>query len=136
MSKTTKGAPVQGFIKKQNNKVILIMTIRRAFADIFWFTLFHEIAHFINGDSKQKFLDFESVENSRESKADTFAQNILIDKNAYQNFIKSKDFSLNSINAFANKQKILPSIIIGRLQKDKYLKWSDYSDQIKKYEIM
>ena len=58
------------------------------------------------------------------------------DKNAYQNFIKSKDFSLNSINAFANKQKILPSIIIGRLQKDKYLKWSDYSDQIKKYEIM
>ena len=41
------GAPVQGFIKKIDNKIILSMTIRRSFADEFWFTLFHEIGHFI-----------------------------------------------------------------------------------------
>lgn len=132
-----KGAPVQGFIKTNpDGKTIISLTFRQKRADIFWFTLFHEIAHFINGDSKQKFLDFESVENFRETKADTFAQNILIDKNAYQDFIRANDFSLKSINTFSKNQNILSSIIIGRLQKDKYLKWSDYSDQIKKYEIM
>ena len=132
-----KGAPVQGFIKTNpEGKTIISLTFRQKRADVFWFTLFHEIAHFINGDSKQKFLDFESVENFRETKADTFSQNILIDKNAYQYFIRANDFSLKSINTFSKNQNILSSIIIGRLQKDKYLKWSDYSEQIEKYEIM
>lgn len=42
-------SPVQGFIRKNDNKIILSMTIRRAFADEFWFTLFHEIGHLLNG---------------------------------------------------------------------------------------
>lgn len=132
-----KGAPVQGYIRTaQDGKTTICMTFRQKRADIFWFTLFHEIAHFINGDSKQKFIDFESTENSRETKADIFAQNTLIDKSAYQAFIKTNNFSLNSINSFSKKQNILPTILIGRLQKEKFLNWSDYSEQIKKYEIL
>lgn len=134
---TFKGAPVQGYIKTaQNEKTTICMTFRQKRADIFWFTLFHEIAHFINGDSKQKFIDFESTENSRELKADIFAQNTLINKSAYQAFIKTNNFSLNSINSFSKKQNILPAILIGRLQKEKFLNWSDYSEQIKKYEFL
>lgn len=134
---TFKGVPVQGFIKTNpEGKTIISLTFRQKRADIFWFTLFHEIAHFINGDSKQRFIDFESVENARETKADIFAQNILIDKSAYQNFLRANDFTLNSINSFSKEQNILPAILIGRLQKEKYLNWSDYSEQIKKYEIM
>lgn len=130
-----KGAPVQGYIKTaQDGKTTICMTFRQKRADIFWFTLFHEIAHFINGDSKQKFIDFESVGNTRESKADLFAQNSLIDKEAYQNFVNEQNFSLSSINDFSKKQNILPSIMIGRLQKDAHLKWSDYPEQIAKYE--
>ena len=130
-----KGAPVQGFIKTNpDGKTIISLTFRQKRADVFWFTIFHEIAHFINGDSKQKFLDFESVENDKEIKADYFAQNALIDKNSYEDFIKSNNFSLNSINTFAKSQKILPAILIGRLQKEKYLKWSEYSEQLEKYE--
>ena len=51
-----------------------------------------------------------------------------------EDFIKSNNFSLNSINTFAKSQKILPAILIGRLQKEKYLKWSEYSEQLEKYE--
>lgn len=73
-----KGAPVQGFIKTNpDNKTIICMTPCEKRADGFWFTLFHEIGHFINGDAKQRFIDFESVENEREIKADLFAQTIL-----------------------------------------------------------
>ena len=130
-----KGAPVQGYIKTaQDGKTTICMTFRQKRADIFWFTLFHEIAHFINGDSKQKFIDFESTENSRELKADIFAQNSLIDKEAYQNFVNEQNFSLSSIKDFSKKQNILPTILIGRMQKDSYLKWSDYPEQIVKYE--
>lgn len=132
-----KGAPVQGFIKTgQDGKTIISMTFRQNRADIFWFTLFHEIAHFVNGDSKQKFIDFESTENAREIKADLFSQNILINKNDYQNFIKENNFSLKAINSFAKTQNILPAIVIGRLQKENYLNWSDFTDKIVKYERM
>ena len=130
-----KGAPVQGYIKTaQDGKTIICMTFRQKRADIFWFTLFHEIAHFINGDSKQKFIDFESTENSRETKADIFAQNKLIEKDDYQYFVSKHNFSLNSIKEFSKKQNILPAILIGRMQKEQYLKWTDYPEQIIKYE--
>ena len=130
-----KGAPVQGYIKTtQNGKTAICMTFRQKRADIFWFTLFHEIAHFINGDSKQKFIDFESTENSRELKADLFAQNTLIEQDEYQNFISEQNFTLNSIKEFSKKQNILPAILIGRMQKEKLLKWTDYPEQIVKYE--
>ena len=130
-----KGAPVQGYIKTaQNGKTAICMTFRQKRADIFWFTLFHEIAHFINGDSKQKFIDFESTENSKELKADLFAQNTLIEQDDYQNFISEHNFTLNSIKDFSKKQNILPAILIGRMQNEKLLKWTDYSEQIVKYE--
>ena len=44
------GAPVQGFIKKKEKRIILCMTIRQSYAYIFWFTLFHEIGNILIGD--------------------------------------------------------------------------------------
>src|SRR5665647_232478 len=42
------GAPVQGFIKQtESGKMVLCMTLRHGYADRFWFTLFHEIAHIL-----------------------------------------------------------------------------------------
>lgn len=132
-----KKVPVQGFIKSsQEGKTIIAMTFRQCRSDIFWFTLFHEIGHFINGDSKQKFIDFESAENVKETKANLFAENTLIEKNAYCNFVNAQNFSLSAIKAFAKTQNILPAIVIGRLQNDSYLKWSDFTDEIVKYEKM
>ena len=70
------GAPVQGFIRKNDNKIILSMTIRRAFADEFWFTLFHEIGHLLNGDiAGNQFIDYADSKSNMEEKADEFASN-------------------------------------------------------------
>ena len=131
-----KGAPVQGFIKYMgNNKTILCMTFRQKRADIFWFTLFHEIGHIINGDAKQKFIDFESVENERELKADAFAQNILLDKQRYKLFKKQGNYSLQAIIQFAEEQQVLPCIVVGRLKKEKILSWSAYNSVQKTYVV-
>lgn len=129
-----KGAPVQGFIKHiSESKTILAMTFRQKKADIFWFTFFHEIGHLLNGDGKKKFIDFESVENVQEKKADEFVENELLNKQEYANFLRKSDFSLQSIKEFAKEQNVLPCIVIGRLQKEKYLKWSDYTEEMIMY---
>lgn len=61
------------FKKTEDGALILCMTLRQKFADIFWFTLFHEIAHILNGDTKHEFIDFDSVSGDMEAKADSMA---------------------------------------------------------------
>lgn len=118
VSKTTKGAPVQGFIKKQNNKVILIMTIRRAFADIFWFTLFHEIGHLINGDCETQLIDYEFTDSLKEKAADNYAKNVLINEKEFTEFLDNKNYTEATINKLAKSNNVLPCIVIGRLEKE------------------
>ena len=112
------GAPVQGFIKKNDDRVILCMTIRKSFSDIFWFTLFHEIAHLVNNDFEDKYIDYSFVDSENEKKADEFASNILINKDDFDNFIKNNKINISSVRSFAKSQNVLPGIVIGRIQND------------------
>ena len=130
-----KGAPVQGFIKKTDNeKLILCMTIRNSFADIFWFTLFHEIAHIINGDARSIFIDFDSISNEIELKADKFARNTLIPLNDFKKFVAKENYSLGAIKEFAEKCKVSSFIIIGRLMKENLISWDNYSSERTRYK--
>lgn len=124
-----KGAPVQGFIKRTDDeKMLLCVTLRQAFADIFWFTLFHEIAHILNGDVKTYFCDFDFKKDEIEKQADRFASETLIDENEIQSFLQQSDFSLDAINHFALREKVPPFIVVGRLQKEGVIDYSKYSE--------
>lgn len=130
-----KGAPVQGFIKKTDDeKLILCMTIRQNRADIFWFTLFHEIGHIINEDIKQRFIDFSSTQSDMEAKADAFARDVLMNAQDYKEFVMERDFSASAINSFARKQGVKSYIVIGRLQSDEILGWEQYNEKIVYYK--
>lgn len=133
--KNFKGAPVQGFIKKTlDNRLILCLTIRRQRADTFWFTLFHEIGHILNGDYANRFVDFEAVSSKAEALADQFASDILIDQESYKDFIMSdQKLTWERIEKFAESMHIQPFIVLGRLQNDHILDWSDYAGKIVKY---
>lgn len=129
------GAPVQGFIKQtENNRIILCVTIRGAFADIFWFTLFHEIAHILNGDINQKLIDFTSIDNDVEKRADECARDMIITTEDYNQFIEERDFSIVTIVRFAKTQNVPPYMVIGRLQKEGYVSYSKFNDYKLKYE--
>ncbi len=131
-----RGAPVQGVIKKNDDGTLnLLMTTRRKFADIFWFTFFHEIGHIINGDIEDKLIDYEFAKGEIEDRADKFAANTLIDPTEYDNFVRKEDFSLPSIRKFCATQGIPTYILIGRLQRDKHLKYHQYSTEKIKYEL-
>ncbi|SDX70444.1 HTH-type transcriptional regulator / antitoxin HigA [Ruminococcaceae bacterium YAD3003] len=122
-----KGAPVQGFIKRTDNEnIILCVTLRQKYADIFWFTLFHEIGHIINGDTKRLFVDFITVSENNELKADMFARNNLINSRDYNAFIKEKGYKRSiEIKRFADTQNVRDFIVLGRLMKDGYIPWGD-----------
>ncbi len=128
------GAPVQGFIEKREDKIILCMTIRQSYADIFWFTLFHEIGHILNGDIEYNKIDYYTENEEKENDADVFAKNYLIKEDEYDNFIKEGDFSEYRIKEFSKMQKIEPFILVGRLQKDKFIKYSELNNLKVRYK--
>jgi HTH-type transcriptional regulator/antitoxin HigA len=135
--KNFRGAPVQGVIKKNSDGTLnLLMTTRRKFADIFWFTFFHEIGHIINGDIDDKLVDYDFAKGGAEDRADEFAANILIDPAAYEDFVAKKDFTLPSIKRFSAEQNIPTYILIGRLQKDGHLGYYQYSGEKVKYVLL
>lgn len=130
------GAPVQGFIKDTDDgKLILCMTVRQKYADIFWFTLFHEIAHVINGDFKYALLDFANVKNESEIMADDFARNALINDASYNDFVKNNTVSEKSIISFSKSAGVPPYITVGRLQHDEIIGWHEYSHLKVRYEL-
>ena len=134
--KNFRGAPVQGYISQRPDGVYqMALTIRGAFADIFWFSLFHEIGHIVNGDIGRnlKFLD-DGSNQEQELKADLFASNMLLSPESYKVFIQEKDFSIGAICKYAKSQNVMPYIVIGRLQKEQYLDYRTYSDYKLRYK--
>ena len=136
-----RGAPVQGFIKditdeeSGNHELIMCLTLRRARADIFWFTLFHEIAHVLHGDYRAKFVDFSSESSEAENRADCFARDFLIPPEEYLAFtMEHRSPGWEDIEEFAKKVNVPTFIVLGRLQKDEIVDWSQYSDQVVMYK--
>lgn len=130
------GAPVQGVIKKNSDGSLnLVMTLRRKFADVFWFTLFHEIGHILNGDIEDRLIDYEDTKNEIEERADKFAANTLISEDMYNHFVETGEYSLSHIHRFCFEQKIPAYILIGRLQRDKHLEYHHYVHEKIKYKL-
>ena len=124
-------APINGATRWINDTPVIQLSNRYKRYDIFWFTFFHEIGHILLHGKKAIFLE-ESVstelEKDKEAEADAFAANILLPKNEEQEIIAVKDFSPNAIVSAAYKYSTHPSVIIGRLQYLKHIKyWQDQS---------
>ena len=129
-------APVQGVIKKNDDHTLsLIMTVRYSYADVFWFSLFHEIGHIINQDMDHRLVDYEYSENEAEDRANEFAANALIDHNQYRSFTQTGDFSLTHIEEFSAAHEIPAYLLIGRLQRDNYLGDQVFQEEKVKYQL-
>ena len=101
------------------DKVLVQMTTRGSFSDIFWFTFFHELGHVLLHKKKEKFIDYEknhSVDSIEEKEADEFASELLIPKSQVEKFISENEVNVESIRKFATEQDIHTGIVVGRLQ--------------------
>lgn len=110
-----------------NEKAVLMLSIRGSWADVFWFSLFHEIGHIVLHDRRHTFLeDTVTVDDqqwkTQEREADVFARDTLIPPVPYARFVAREEFTAAAIRTFAQRLAIAPGIVVGRLQHDKTLK--------------
>lgn len=142
-----KNCGVNGAVKwLGKDKVVLALNDRRKYADVFWFSLFHELGHvrqqrlkvtFVN-DKKINYGEIDELLIELEKEANSFSRDQLIPLNEYNDFLLKHKYNLNqeSIVAFAKKINVLPGIVVGRLQNDNYLANSSHLNNLKaKYEI-
>jgi len=106
-------------------KAALMMTIRGAWADVFWFGLFHELGHILLHGRQEVILENDDADpalQAREDEADQFASDSLIPPDDYLRFVASRHFSGADIEAFASEIGIDSGVVVGRLQHDGHLR--------------
>ena len=125
-------------------KVILEINDRQKYADVFWFSLFHEIGHVLQKRITSLIVagldensGFETDLMKRlEAEADSFAKNMLIPEKQYRQFVARNDFTKANIIQFADNAGIHPGIVVGRLQKDHLLAYHTRLNALKiKYSV-
>jgi hypothetical protein len=116
------GSGINGATKKIGQNVMLMVNDRRLYSDTFWFTLFHEIGHIINGDYG---VTFEEGHDSLEDAADKYAEDKLIPPEEYEIFLKRNQFREEDIRVFAERIDRDPGIVLGRLQNDQIVPFAN-----------
>lgn len=109
-------------------KVLVQLSLRGKWADIFWFTLFHELGHVLRHGRRDVFIEWlaDDDQDDREREADAFAAETLIPQRAYDAFLRRYPVpSAAAVVAFADQQSVAPGIVVGRLQHDGKLDHSD-----------
>ncbi|MEB2296504.1 MAG: HigA family addiction module antitoxin [Ignavibacteria bacterium] len=117
-------------------KAILMTTIRGKWADIFWFSLFHELGHILLHSKQEVFIESDTVDyvaKDLEVEADKFATDNLIPRKEYERFVSEESFTKSDIRTFANKIQIHSGIVVGRLQHDGKIPYSQQNDLREKY---
>ena len=126
-----KGSFLHGATFLDGKKIVMGMTVRGKEADRFWFSLFHEIGHVVCGH-----IGRDSNDNDQDAEADQFASDTLIDPDDYQLFTKEKNFTEKHIRDFAAEQGIDPGIVVGRLQRESFIRYNQMNHLKQKYEIV
>jgi HTH-type transcriptional regulator/antitoxin HigA len=118
-------------------KAVLMLSLRGKWADIFWFSLFHELGHLLLHDRQTVFIEDDETApdmQTKEAEADRFAADHLIPPRQYALFAGRRLFDPGAIKAFATSIGIDPGIVVGRLQHDGHLKNEWRNDLRTRYE--
>lgn len=113
------------------DKAAIILSLRYRWADVFWFTFFHEAAHLLLHSKKRTFIDGASRVGARDSKdedddpgdddelereADEFARNLLIPPRHRDRLSTLR--SADAVRSFAGEIGVGAAIVVGRLHHD------------------
>jgi len=126
---------------------VIGVTIRYDRTDNFWFTFLHELAHLgrhMKGEESNFFVDDHSLRKNIKSKedkieleADEWAENALIPKKDWEEFINAGSPTAGRVLDLSLKVKISPAIIAGRVryEENNYRLLSQFvgSGEVKKH---
>ncbi len=118
------------------DKALVQLSLRYKTNDQMWFTFFHEAGHIVLHGKRSVFVEeiggaSKGIAGSAEPRwkrlkgeereANEFAQNVLIPPSEYNRFTEPGDFSAIAIRVFAAEIGIHPGIVLGRLQRDRFV---------------
>jgi len=129
------GCPVSGAVRWLTpDKALIQLSLRYKSNDSLWFTLFHECGHLALHGKKILFLEGESLDGSEELEANQFAADWLISPEDWQR-IATSPLTEASIHYWADRLRIAPGIIVGRLQNEGVIPWKSALNRLKiRYE--
>jgi len=127
------------------NSPVIAMGMRYDRIDNFWYILGHETGHVdkrdgLNGDPiwDANLVGDEAIpfdqKNEMETRADLFAQQVLVDQSALDNWITRVGplYSKTKIVAFARMNRVHPAIVLGQLQHRGEVDWSHSREMLVK----
>lgn len=125
------GCPASGATRWLSpDKAMLLLSLRHNTNDHLWFTFFHEAAHLLLHGKKMQFVDgLDGLDEEAEAEADRFARDWLIspaDARRLESLAVQHGGRLSAelVTAFASEIGIAPGIVVGRMQKEKWLRWT------------
>lgn len=120
---------------------VIQLSARHRSDDQFWFTFFHESAHILHPSRKRDFIDDIEVSTgvdlaADEETANSFARELLIPSEAYEEFVMQRVFTRQSICRFADTLSVAPGIVVGRLQFDGQIEHSRMNHLKKRIRLL
>jgi len=123
-------AAISGATKWEGDNPLIQLSDRYKTNDRFWFTFFHEAGHILLHGKKEIFLDGLDTDNTdleKEVEADQFAADQLIPRADYARMMEEVQ-TTEDLERFAQEIQMHPGIIIGRLQHEKVINFSQFNE--------
>lgn len=116
-------APIDGYAFWSGDNPAIALTMRHKRLDYFAFTLYHELGHvflhLVNDKSREVIdlyrYDSDHKKSKEEQEANSFAEDHLIPKKAWEKFFNKPSITEKDLIQFAKKQKTHPAIVLGRI---------------------
>lgn len=115
-----------------DQKIVICLSTRGKYADKFWFSFFHEIGHILHRDLTKN----SDLREEDERMADYFSRVTLIPDKEFAQFCEQKIFTADRVKDFSQKISVHPGIVVGRLQKDGYINFSELNNLKEKYDFV
>lgn len=130
--KEVKGSRVSGVARwVSKDKGLIQLSGRFLVDDQLWFSFFHEAGHLVLHGRNQVFLEGQRVADGRmEEEANQFAAEFLI-PSQFMTRLRSTKPTPTSVMAISNELGIAPGIVVGRLQKEGIIAYSDPMNRLK-----
>lgn len=110
-------------------RAVIQLGLRGKTDDQVWFSFFHEAGHLLLDDRSRMRISDLNGDEAAEARANTFASDLLIPPSDYAEFLAATGRpSKAEVAAFAERLGIAPSIVVGRLQREKRIPFNWMND--------
>lgn len=117
------------------DKAVVALSLRGTWADIFWFTLFHELGHVLLHGKRDPHISFSDSEEKKEIEANKFAADSLLPRAAFEAFVLDGKFLARDVREFSRTQGVSPGVVVGRLQHERHVPHSSLNELRDRYEF-